>query len=331
MMRRVTSLVAWATLTLLAAGCASVQPGPDRSNPIEADIAYTRPLAELDLTYFLQQHPQNQASIRNQIVTARMYQADIAYNYYEARLTNEIQKEGLLATATSLGLTTSATLLTPPGTKTILSGLATTVTGLDKAYNEKVLLANTMQALQTQMRADRKTRAAAIFAKMLRNVGNTKVPTPIAEYTLPMALSDADAYYQAGTIASALIGLSKTVANAEQNADAAKGEAGPNPGAVANVKDIAAPLNVGNGTRPSVTAPVVRTRVTFSADEATTALRRWLDPQGTGVRDEKREQRLLAFINKTLNLNLRRLALFLTADQHAANRAVIASQLDKIP
>jgi len=118
-----------------------------------------------------------------------------------------------------------------------LSGIATGVTGLDKAYDEKQLLSNTMQALQTQMRADRKAWAAEIQAKM---VGSDKTtPTPIAQYTLAMALSDADSYYQAGTIASALIGLSKTVANAESNAAQAKADSGPNASAVSQARATA--------------------------------------------------------------------------------------------
>jgi hypothetical protein len=181
-----------------------------------------------------------------------MYIADMEYHYYEARLTREVQEEGLGATLATLGLTTASTLVGSAGTKTILSGAATAVVGADKAYNEKELLSNTVQALQTQMRADRKTQAAVIYAKMFKDAGNnTKTITPIAEYTLPMALSDADGYYQAGTIASALIGLSKTVANAEQNADVAKSQAGPNAGAVSDAQGTAAPISGSMMSPPS--------------------------------------------------------------------------------
>ena len=72
------------------------------------------------------------------------------YQAYEANLTKEMQDEGLLGTATVLGLTTSSTLVGAAATKTILSGIATGVAGLDKAYNEKELLSNAMQALQTK-------------------------------------------------------------------------------------------------------------------------------------------------------------------------------------
>jgi hypothetical protein len=232
-------------ITPLLASCASNQLGPSRPISIDDDVALMWPVAyPQDLTDFI-----NSASGRNQIITARMYIADMEYHPYEARLTREMQDEGLLATAVSLGLTTSATLVPLAQTKTLLAGIATGVTGLDKAYDEKELLSNTIQALQTQMRADRKTQAAVIYAKMFRDAGNnTKTITPIADYTLPMALSDADAYYQAGTVASALIGLSKTVANAETNADQAKAAKGPNPDAVMDANTTAAPL-------PPQTAP----------------------------------------------------------------------------
>jgi hypothetical protein len=241
-MRAVVMSVALTALSV--AGCSSTQVGPIRPITIADDVAYARPLAEPDLSTFYGASPSMQAAVRNQIVTARMYIADVEYHYYEARLTREVQEEGLGATLATLGLTTASTLVGSAGTKTILSGAATAVVGADKAYNEKELLSNTIQALQTQMRADRKTQAAVIYAKMFKDAGNnTKTITPIVEYTLPMALSDADGYYQAGTIASALIGLSKTVANAEQNADQAKSQAGPNPGAVSDAQGTAAPIS----------------------------------------------------------------------------------------
>ena len=241
-MRTIIQLIGCTILAAGIAGCATNQVGPARPITIDEEVAWVRDLLEHDLASFYGADPTTQAYIRNEIVTARMYIADMEYDYYEARLTREMQDEGLLATATELGLTTAATLVPVAQTKTLLSALATGVVGLDKAYTEKELLSNTIQALQTQMRADRKTEAGAIYGKMYRDPGNnTRKITSIAEYTLPMALSDADAYYHAGTISSSLIGLSKTVARAERNADQAKISTGPNPEVVSTVKEIAAP------------------------------------------------------------------------------------------
>ena len=217
--------------------CASHQIGPNRINPIETDVEVMRSLA----------YPRDLASsssdpgARNDMLTARMYVADMEYQVYEGNLTKELQDEGLLGTAATLGLTTSSTLVGAAATKTILSGIATGVTGLDKAYNEKELLSNAMQALQTQMRADRKAEAAQIYAKMFAQVGSVKKPTPISEYTMAMALSDAEAYYQAGTITSALIGLSKTAARTDEDAARAKAAAGPNSSQVLAAQETAAP------------------------------------------------------------------------------------------
>jgi hypothetical protein len=226
----------------LFAGCV-IGGGPDRPIAIEQDLVMLEPLTGPDLQRFFSSAPRQQASDRNQIITARMYVIDMEYSKYEANLTREIQTEGLAATLVSMGLTTTASLIAVESTSHILSGAATVVTGSDKAFNEKLLLSNTIQALQTQMRADRKEMAAEIWAKILRG----RVPTSIDEYPLAMALSDVEHYRQVGTIASALIGLSKTVAIAEQRADRAKAEAGPAPDQVAMVKDIA---------RPPVTPPV---------------------------------------------------------------------------
>jgi hypothetical protein len=212
------------------ASCASHQIGPNRAIPIESDVEAVRLLA----------YPSNQArsdpGARNDMLTARMYLADMEYQVYEANLTKEMQDEGLLGTAAILGLTTSSTLVGAVATKTILSGVATGVTGLDKAYNEKELLSNAMQALQTQMRADRNAQAAQIYARMFTK---QKTPTPISEYPMAMALSDAEAYYQAGTVTSALVGLSKTTARAAENAAAAKAAQGPNSSQVAAAQEMA--------------------------------------------------------------------------------------------
>jgi hypothetical protein len=238
--------------TPLVASCiASNQTGPYRPVSIAEDVESIRRIAyPNDFTDFNSFSLAKQARIRNQIVTARMYIADLEYHYYEARLTREVQEEGLVATAVSLGLTGTATLIPVAQTTRLLSGIATGVTGLDKAYNEKELLSNTIQALQTQMRFDRKARAADIQAKMVKT--DKVTATSIIEYPLAMALSDAEAYYQAGTMASALIGLPKTLANAETNAAQAKADTGPNAPAVSQAAATA------HQVAPSTTVGIVR-------------------------------------------------------------------------
>jgi hypothetical protein len=286
--KRYSGSGAWLAIALLPliAACTSSQIGPHRAISIEEDIVAVRPAATLDgLTDFYKYSLTKQAIVRNEIITMRMYLADMEYHKYEAKLTREMQEEGLAATLISLGLTGSASLLKSATTDRILAGVATAVTGADKAYNEKELLSNTIQALQAQMRADRKAQAATIYASMLRD----GQPTPIEAYPLAQALSDVDLYYQAGTVASALVGLNRTVANAEQSADLAKANKGPNPQSVVDAKTTAVPILANAPAAAPVAPPPPRIVVAAPAtDTSYKTLRALLFPNGkldTGLRD----------------------------------------------
>jgi hypothetical protein len=311
----------------LLAGC-MIGGGPDRPITIEQDVAFIGPLAEPDLAGFLSLPLSRQASVRNQVITARMYIIDMEYSKYESNLTQAIEDEGLAATLVSMGLTTSASLIAVQSTSHILSGTATVVTGADKAISEKLLLNNTIQALQTQMRTDRKEAAAEITAKMLSS--------SIDVYPLPMALSDVEHYRQVGTIASALIGLSRTLANADQLADKAKTLAGPASTQVAAVKAVARPAIATPTVRvlPSSPqrVPAVRTSQTFVDDDAAAAaLRKFLRPTGGPV-----DQDHLAQINAFLSDPAQRfqpipqVPTFLNGSGFAAKRQELARKLGLI-
>src|SRR5262249_9782930 len=84
----------------LMAGCTATQLGPERPISIEEDVANIRVIAEPDLsrTRIIT------VAERNQIITARMYIADLEYHKYEAKLTRDLQTEGLASTLAILGL-----------------------------------------------------------------------------------------------------------------------------------------------------------------------------------------------------------------------------------
>jgi hypothetical protein len=106
-----------------------------------------------------------------------------------------------------------------------------------------------------------------------------------------MALPNADAYYQAGTLNSALIGLSKTVANADQVADQAKSDKGPNPGAVSSVRSASLPQ--ANAPAPARTLRFV----SVARDTTYTTLRAQLFPNGSSTADPQ----IVAYIKDILD------------------------------
>ncbi len=142
-----------------------------------------------------------------------MYAIDLGYYAYEAGLTHERQEAEFITTASNIGLTTASVLVPAVQTKDILTGIAGGITGVNAAYDDKVLLNKTIQLLQIQMRAARSQIALKIYAAM---------KLPATEYTLGMAMSDLEDYYRAGTMAGALIDVSNTVSGNANAANAAK-------------------------------------------------------------------------------------------------------------
>ena len=124
------------------------------------------------------------------------------YTQYETALTREVQEVGFGALTTAGALGTASTLFTPVVTKSILSALSTAVLATKGHYDSEILLAQTIRTIQKQMRASRNLISAGITAKM---------PQSVADYPLPIAMSDVEDYYSAGTLTTGVIDTSTTV------------------------------------------------------------------------------------------------------------------------
>lgn len=198
-------------------GClASVGLGPARLFSVDEETtAIKAQVGPIQFSGYYSLPPADRARYRNEYVGARMYGIDLAYSEFETALRREMQETGFAATATNLGLTTATTLLTPTATKNVLSAVASAVTGLKAAYGEDVLRSHTMELILTQMRANRANAAATILRGM---------QLPADAYSLAAAASDLEAYYQAGTVTSAIVKLSETVSTNARNAEITKSD-----------------------------------------------------------------------------------------------------------
>ncbi len=157
---------------------------------------------------------------RNNYISLRMYSIDLQYTDYESHLTQDTQDVDLAATLANLGLTGAASVVPSASTGRILSAAASGVTGAAGAFDKDILLSQAIQNLETQMRTDRNDQAARMFANM---------NCSIEKYPMGMALADLELYYRAGTLASALVGISRTVNNAEVVSKASKDTENPSP------------------------------------------------------------------------------------------------------
>jgi hypothetical protein len=197
------AVIAPALLGALAAGCVSISDGPPRLYTISEETQLIRDnVQQINLVQFSSMAESLRFKYRNDWIAARMYAIDIQYTAYESALTRESQNVGFGAAAATLGLTTASQLFTPVVTKNVLTGLAGFVTGTRAAYDNDVLLAHSVQWIQSQMRTQR----SIVGERILRGMKASTI-----DYPLAAALTDLEEYYRAGTFTGGLLSTSETL------------------------------------------------------------------------------------------------------------------------
>jgi hypothetical protein len=177
---------------------------PERSPPPADDLKKLEPLIAADAVTACLKAPTTEC--RDQIVGARIYATDIQFSRFEEAIFQQTRTVGFAATLTTLGLTAGAAA--SGGTSQWLSGIAAFIIGGREAFQKEVLAEKTVLAIHAAMRA---RRVEVLFR--LRS-GLTQ---PIDQYPLPIALSDLNDYFNAGTVLGALIGITETAgANAQR-------------------------------------------------------------------------------------------------------------------
>jgi hypothetical protein len=142
---------------------------------------------------------------RNRIIFARLAELDGLYYDFERSISFEGRQFDLIAALAGLGAGVGGTLATG-GASQGFSVASTIIAGTQTAFNEKILADRTVQALASQMRANRDRIKAEIFKKL---------EAPINRYPLSAALSDLELYRQGGTLAGAIFGISESARIAE--------------------------------------------------------------------------------------------------------------------
>jgi hypothetical protein len=186
---------------------------PDRLYPVAQELEPVKVVYDDKSLWANYMGSVDRTAFRNEVITARMYAIDVNYTEYEVRLTREGAEFDLATALANNGLTTASTLVTDPASKSILSGAASFVGFSGTAVNEKLLLKQTIQNIESGMRQARNEQASVIYANMRCNA---------RDYPLGMALSDVELYYRAGTFASGLIKVTENISTATADAKALK-------------------------------------------------------------------------------------------------------------
>ena len=132
-----------------------------------------------------------------------------SHSYEGTLLAGRAQADFYIGTART-AFETAATLVDATGVKTVLSALATFTGSTQNLSTEAFYYEQTGPALITAMRAARTNAYLRILAGM---------KSEYKDYPLASAIDDLQAYFRAGTMANAVIELTKATARSEIEAD----------------------------------------------------------------------------------------------------------------
>lgn len=153
---------------------------------------------------------------RNQLVFARIAEIDLLYNSYETAVLTDARKAGFgLSFASAI-----AGLLggfTNGETSQIFSLIGGGFGAAQTSFDKEILAESTIQAFVSQMRAARASVRSEIYSKLIASA---------TMYPIEAALIDLQDYTQAGTLASAIAGISESASTAarEKESEVTKSE-----------------------------------------------------------------------------------------------------------
>jgi hypothetical protein len=144
--------------------------------------------------------------LRNAIIGELILIADHNYHAYEGGMIAGRAKNNFYTGALRTSLETAGALITVANTTRVLSGLAAFTGTIHESSDKEFFFDNTIDALIIQMRADRATALAQLLNGRKAGYG---------DYSIEMAIGDITNYYRAGTLASAIVSISKSASAAE--------------------------------------------------------------------------------------------------------------------
>jgi|ERR1700693_439319 len=189
-------LVASVAIALLT-GCASYHGYPDRYTDVGKDlVALQKTFEQANITTCELARADPLATLcRDLIVNSLVRAIDLQYDDFRQRLFRSSGGLNLTSDVAVLGLSAAGTLLSPAGTKAILAGISGLVTGTKASIDKNLLFDKTILLMLDRMDVLRKEKLLYI---------QTGLGKKWDKYTLPAALVDVEAYYDAGTIPAAI-------------------------------------------------------------------------------------------------------------------------------
>jgi len=201
-------------LSLGLAGCAAVTGYPDQPDSLPTTIASLdqKTLGERIVEYNKSDtSAERKKAIRNEIIFSNISQIDQDFNTFKVNLNRQGNVLSIGTDFVSLALAGLGATIGNSATKAALAAASAGVIGAKAAIDKDVLYQKTITALITEMDAQR----SQVFARIITNM-NSDVTT----YPLEFSSKDIQDYFQAGTLVSAIAGITQSAGAKAQDASA---------------------------------------------------------------------------------------------------------------
>jgi hypothetical protein len=197
--RRSAGRAAALAVGLAVAGCAAPRsPLPDVDTSLAGlQAAYTpAKVTECLATPLASQRP-----CRDAVAQSLLVAIDLRYAEFELQFFDANRAAGFGSSVALLGLGAAGSLA-GNGTAQVLSAISAFVTGTRESFGREILVEQTMPALLTAMRTQRNMVSLRI---------RDGLSLDAERYPLGVALSDLYAYFRAGTVPGAVVGVTQAV------------------------------------------------------------------------------------------------------------------------
>lgn len=207
---RAAMVVAGCLLSLCLVGCSttrSLKPTLISATRLPSFNYNSARASNFYLTAYDNAAPAEKVKVRNAILNDLMAVIDFNYHEFETRLRSDKAIKDTSTEIATLGLTAASTAVGGAEVKTILSAIATGVVGANSSLDKNVLQNNTVETLELEMRSLR--------AEKEQDLINGMADTD-AHYPLQSGIRDVIAYYYAGSLTDAMLGLVEKTSAAAQ-------------------------------------------------------------------------------------------------------------------
>ena len=183
---------------MMASGCAAITAHPSRPFNPKVDMAALKSTTDLSSVLGVYSTASNKKEIRNDFINGRIYAYDQSFEDYQHDLAREGVISDISADWSQVALSLAAGVVPLAATKTVLSTVSGGIGSAKGSVDKNLFYKKTMEVLLVKMKANRAAQLTEIQKKMTQDTDL---------YPLTAALLDLEAYYRAGTLTQALIGI----------------------------------------------------------------------------------------------------------------------------